>query len=160
MSFGELSQVLGNVGEFVGAIAVVATLFYLAVQVRQNTRIVRANIRQARSDSAVELHVAGATSQIAEIQAKELRGEPLDDVEERRLFLWYISVWRAQQTIFLQAKDDLLDEQTSSEQAIIVRTIMALESSRRWWADNKPGMDSRFTDWVDSQITAPQMNAR
>ncbi len=29
------SQILGNVGEFVGAIAVVVTLAYLAVQVRQ-----------------------------------------------------------------------------------------------------------------------------
>jgi hypothetical protein len=28
------AQLLGNYGEFVGAVAVVATLFYLAVQVR------------------------------------------------------------------------------------------------------------------------------
>ncbi len=31
-------QLLGNFGEFVGAIAVVATLAYLAVQIRQNTK--------------------------------------------------------------------------------------------------------------------------
>ena len=31
----EISQVLGNVGEFVGSIAVVATLLYLAIQVRE-----------------------------------------------------------------------------------------------------------------------------
>jgi len=34
MTFLELSTVLGNVGEFVGSIAVLATLVYLAVQVR------------------------------------------------------------------------------------------------------------------------------
>ena len=38
MTVIELSQVLGNFGEFFGAIAVVATLIYLAVQIRQNTR--------------------------------------------------------------------------------------------------------------------------
>ena len=32
------TQVLGNLGEFVGAIAVVVTLGYLAIQIRQNTR--------------------------------------------------------------------------------------------------------------------------
>jgi hypothetical protein len=48
MSTLEFSQLLGNYGEFVGAIAIVGTLVYLAVQVRQNTRMMRASIRQAR----------------------------------------------------------------------------------------------------------------
>ena len=34
---------LGNIGEFVAAIAVVISLIYLAVQIRQNTRSVRAS---------------------------------------------------------------------------------------------------------------------
>lgn len=38
MTFIELSEVLGNLGEFVGAIAVFVTLIYLAVQVRVTRR--------------------------------------------------------------------------------------------------------------------------
>jgi hypothetical protein len=38
MTFVELSEVLGNLGEFVGAIAVFITLIYLAVQVRVTRR--------------------------------------------------------------------------------------------------------------------------
>ncbi len=38
MTLMEISQVLGNVGEFVGSIAVVATLLYLAIQVREAGR--------------------------------------------------------------------------------------------------------------------------
>ena len=41
MSFVELSAVLGNIGEFIGAIAVLVTLIYLAVQIRQNTVALR-----------------------------------------------------------------------------------------------------------------------
>lgn len=37
------TQVLGNVGEFIGAIAVVATLFYLALQVREGKKATEAN---------------------------------------------------------------------------------------------------------------------
>ena len=37
MDFVDTTQVLGNLGEFFGAIAVFATLVYLAVQIRQNT---------------------------------------------------------------------------------------------------------------------------
>ena len=36
MNLMDMAQLLGNFGEFVGAIAVVATLFYLAFQVRQS----------------------------------------------------------------------------------------------------------------------------
>ncbi|MEE8475850.1 MAG: hypothetical protein V3T01_10890 [Myxococcota bacterium] len=49
MSALEFSQLLGNYGEFVGAIAIVVTLVYLAIQVRQSSRMMRASIRQARS---------------------------------------------------------------------------------------------------------------
>ncbi len=39
-------QELGAIGELIGGIAVVVTLIYLAVQVRQNTRMNAALIRQ------------------------------------------------------------------------------------------------------------------
>ena len=38
---------LGALGEFVGAIAVVVTLVYLAVQLRQNSKVLRASMIQA-----------------------------------------------------------------------------------------------------------------
>ena len=74
MSALEISQLLGNYGECVGAIAIVITLVYLAIQVRQNTRMMRASIRQARSDSSVHLYSLGATSVVAEINDGAVRG--------------------------------------------------------------------------------------
>ena len=43
MSALEFSQLLGNYGEFVGAIAIVITLIYLSFQLRQNTRSINSN---------------------------------------------------------------------------------------------------------------------
>ncbi len=152
MSTLEFSQLLGNYGEFIGAIAIVITLVYLAIQVRQNTRMMRASIRQARSDSAVHLYSLGATSVIAEIREKESRGEALTEVEEDRMFLWNICIWRQQQTTFFQAQDGLLDVQTGDEQSMIVRTLMQSPSTRRFWADPMRALDSRFVAWVDGAI--------
>lgn len=42
----EISSVLGNIGEFIGAIAVVVTLVYLASQVRLTREATEANTRQ------------------------------------------------------------------------------------------------------------------
>lgn len=149
MSALELSQLLGNYGEFVGAIAIVITLVYLAIQVRQNTRMMRASIRQARSDSSVHLYSLGATSVVAEIRDKESRGAALTELEEERMFLWNICIWRQQQTIFFQARDGLLDVQTGDEQSAIVRNLLQYPSARRFWADQKHTFDSRFVAWVD-----------
>ena len=41
MDLMDTAQLLGNFGEFVGAIAVVVTLVYLSVQIRQNTIVLK-----------------------------------------------------------------------------------------------------------------------
>ena len=46
MTMLELSQVLGNWGEFIGAIAVVVTLVYLARQVKHSMAATEANTRR------------------------------------------------------------------------------------------------------------------
>lgn len=53
-------ETLGNVGEFVGAVAVVASLIYLATQMRQNSQLVRSTTYQNASDWTL-----AALSQIA-----------------------------------------------------------------------------------------------
>ncbi len=53
MSTLEFSQLLGNYGEFIGAIAIVVTLIYLAMQLRQNTRAIQSSERAYRSNLEV-----------------------------------------------------------------------------------------------------------
>ncbi len=53
-------QALGNIGEFVGAIGVIASLLYLASQVRQAQRVARAeSIRELQANPGVHLMLAG-----------------------------------------------------------------------------------------------------
>ena len=45
-------EALGNLGDYVGGIAVILSLAYLALQIRQNTRMLRASpLASSRSDS-------------------------------------------------------------------------------------------------------------
>lgn len=101
---------LGAIGEFVGAIGVIATLIYLAVQIRQNTRAMNEGRRlalaqtyQMRSDALQEMLVAAASSEIGAILVR-LTGagypenvaalDQLSDEERGRFRQWQI----AQQT--------------------------------------------------------------
>ena len=57
MSFVELSAVLGSWGEFVGSIAVVATLAYLTVQVRYTKQELSRSVAQERASASIQLHL-------------------------------------------------------------------------------------------------------
>jgi hypothetical protein len=51
----QLFQLLGNLGEFFGAIAVVATLIYLAIQIRQNSAQLRISSYQTSTERYANL---------------------------------------------------------------------------------------------------------
>ena len=55
MNVMELGELLGNFGAFIGAIAVIATLIYVAVQVRQAKELAVDNARAARFQNDLSL---------------------------------------------------------------------------------------------------------
>jgi len=64
------AQLLGNYGEFIGAIAVVVTLFYLSVQVRLSRQATEAN--SALLEESRKLALANAYQARAEMLANQL----------------------------------------------------------------------------------------
>ena len=84
MDHQAFAQLLGNYGEFIGAIAVVVTLFYLAAQVRHSKEATEANTRsldenqrlavaqsyQARADADQDLLIRMAMSDLGSIVEK------------------------------------------------------------------------------------------
>jgi hypothetical protein len=71
MSLLEVTAVLGNLGEFIGAVAVVVTLFYLAVQVRHGKEATEANTRsleESRKIALVQTYQARAAESAASLR--------------------------------------------------------------------------------------------
>jgi len=71
-------EAIGAMGEIVGAAAVVATLGYLAVQIRHSTKVARSATRQ----SIVEMTMSTARDivsdgELAELLIRDMRGEEL-----------------------------------------------------------------------------------
>ena len=60
MDHQAFAQMLGSYGEFVGAIAVVATIFYLVVQVRQSKQATEANTRAIRGNASWDSEIVFA----------------------------------------------------------------------------------------------------
>jgi len=92
MDFMSIAQLLGNLGEFVGAIAVVVTLGFLVHQLRQNTRALDESSRLALINQADESYrdisrwrgMVTNDSELTEIWHRGTAGEELSDVDAER----------------------------------------------------------------------------
>lgn len=119
---------LGALGEFVGAIAVVATLAYLAVQIRQNThameesrRLALAQTYQMRADALQDMLVQASDSQhIGPLITKlTQRGYPEDvaalaelSADERGRFRqWQIAQQTHWDNMYYQYQQGFLEEE-------------------------------------------------
>ncbi|MFV1988710.1 MAG: hypothetical protein ACC682_15655 [Gemmatimonadota bacterium] len=109
-------QDLGSLGEFVGAIAVVLSLIYVSLQVKQNTRALRGAAVAAVSDrSADAMAMVAQDPDLADIIAKAVVAEPDLTAAERirfdMLMGCYFTHW---QGLYLQARFDTIDEELFS----------------------------------------------
>ena len=133
---------IGAVGEIIGAVAVVLSLIYLAAQIRQNTQQVEEQCRTQRQNSLL-----GARSSFTEWRSMVIQdamiasiwkrgSEDLDLLsEEERVQLDFLLVdffW-AHATIWIQMKEDLVDEPLWDMSRSNV-AIYAGPGVRAWWS--------------------------
>ena len=125
-------QDLGSIGEFVAAIATLTTLIYLASQIRQNTKVAKAQLskdlfltsRQALMD------IAG-NPELAKIAAKSLgRASP----EEAQNAEFLNSFFRLYELYFNLAGQNLLDESIGASYERVMRLFTTQKSFLDWWA--------------------------
>jgi len=79
MDLMSTAQLLGNLGEFLGSVAVVVTLLYLAVQVRNARADADANAFNATSSNSRDVQALFLTH--AELWTRANAGEPLNEHE-------------------------------------------------------------------------------
>jgi len=69
-----------------GAVGVIVTLLYLSIQIRQNSKMMKANSKQSISDAAQQLIYRMADE--AEVMEKMFVGQDLDPIERRKA--WFL----------------------------------------------------------------------
>ena len=159
---------LGALGEFVGAIAVVVTLAYLAAQIRHNTRVMKDNERlalaqtyQMRADALQNMLVQAADStHIGPILTKLTNaGYPeniaslreLTETERERFRQWQIAQQTHWDNMFYQYQQGFLDEEYYHDSfRVRVRRLAPI-----WEALNVTGSRNSYCEEID-RIMAEQ----
>jgi hypothetical protein len=138
-------QELGAIGEFIGGIVVLATLLYLALQIKQ-TKIAmshssRIGIVEAHSRWRAALY---DNLTLAELLDRDNKGEPLSDAEQIQIEMLHLE-------LFLSTVLDVFtitEGAPHSEHEYLVNILKANPSVRRQWEKQKPMMMSLMPDCV------------
>ena len=131
--------------------AVLATLVYLALQTRQNTAAIGAQLDAALIRSIQTHFLTFATSTELEEALNEDRVEPMAMNELRRGQFWTSQLVTYQWQL-AQARRGLLPTFNEPAVAAAVRNHFAnFRSFEGWWERGKPAFLPQFAEWVEEQ---------
>jgi len=147
---------VGALGDLVGGVAVVASLIYLALQVRhsarqtrENTRALRIASRSAVQDAFARWRALASDARLAELYLRGCQDYSALSRDERFQFgLVAQELFYAYETFFMQA--------VGTTSASIVTEQLALAARpaglREWWRRNRQLFDQAFAHEVDEAV--------
>jgi hypothetical protein len=156
-SMNDPLEALGSVGDFVGGLGVLITLIYLALQIKQNTRSVRAAAaQQVLSGAAGFLEHVTADPVLTDLFFRGAR-EPGDlaPPDRARLGLLMLALFRRFEAVFQQGERGILaQEDWAGLQASLLVTAQ-LPYTRQWWPNVASLFSPSFRNFVESLQRQP-----
>ena len=161
MTLIEGAQLLGNFGEFIGAITVVATLFYLAVQVRHGNEQTALNTRAQNLAAYQQLCERISEFNLITIQNPELRavrkqveaGEELSSDEASILSAFLFLVYRNGDLAYLQYEQGIIDESRLRSGLGLLSIYLHFPFVQAHWKRAQEGFVDSYRDYIDQLIT-------
>lgn len=146
-------QAIGAIGEVGGAVGVVATLVYLAVQIRQNSAVTRAQTRaqiSLYSDRIIEGYLSNQP--LAEIAQKVRDGEALTATETFVRSMLIRRIFRNAEHSYYQYRVGTYDTaEFQGERVTFARTLTSPEYTA-WWDQNKWEFSAVFQREVEALL--------
>ena len=155
---------LGALGEFVGSFFVLITLVYLSIQVRQNNKMTRTNMRMAVSAAQVDAMKIYVDPKVAEIVAPlsvAESGFPEPGTPESSVVYGYVNInIVALQNGYHQAIEGVLDDVDTALRRM--RTWATIPLHRHMWREWQLGnwCTKDFSQAMDAVVDEGEAEAR
>jgi hypothetical protein len=149
---------IGAIAEALGALAVLASLIYLAAQIRQNTQMMKSAIRQQLTTSTQ--NVVFKMMDNAETLAKLQESETLTPGEQVRMRLLVRAGFRGFEDFAYQHHHGLLDASEWSARLVAMRTSMAMPGAREQWLATRNEYSENLQRILDPLASADPPEAR
>ncbi len=147
-------QDLGSIGEVIAAVATLATLIYLAAQVRQNTRALRSSTFQdIATQMAMNVEPLATTPDLSEIMLKGLEGtDNLSPPERFRFQSVMIMTFRRMEAVFIHSQLGSLDANLLEGFERSMLSILLTQGAATWWETAKVTFNPDFVAHVETWL--------
>ena len=152
---------LANIAQVIGALAVVISLVYLAIQVRRGATADRSNAGNA-ANLALQgwYQEVGTNAQSSGLFIRALTSqESLPRDEEYQFLLMMHALLLAFQNSYFLAKEGALDSELREAMTVAIRAAKDLPGMSRYWRQRRNYFLSGFAEYVDKILAAPTINA-
>ena len=145
---------LGSVGELVGAIATVATLAYLAIQIRSTTRAVRTASAQSVHESfATWYRMLAADSELSDLTTKGLRDySSLTESEKGRFISVSMAILLCSQDAFIKWSEGSRAQVLWSGWEFVIMNLLLAPGGKGFWKERGYLFGAAFREHVESDI--------
>ncbi|MFT5520826.1 MAG: hypothetical protein ACI9IA_001423 [Enterobacterales bacterium] len=145
-------QSLANLSEIISGIAVVITLIYLALQIRQSTRAVQTE-NYARTLDRIST-MQSSMSQNSDFALLQSRG--MADISklttlEKTQFNWsMLEAFGAYEFMFHASETKDIPDEVWQRWSLVIALMMTLPGVQTWWEINPSPFTMSFTAYVES----------
>jgi len=140
---------LAQLGEFFGGVAVLVTLIYLVVQIKQNTNeLKRASARQTSMQNSLALRAHVDHAELVATGCDELNNL---SIGERYRFdvLWAMWFQGVEQT-FEDERTGLQSTEVMRPYKSVIRGIFATSNGLQWWNERKNWFNASFQKEIEA----------
>jgi len=145
---------IGAVGEVVGALAVVVTLLFLSLQLRQNTRTVRNAYRSQMAETVSNSIAVMQNPDFARILVVAMNDSDALSPEERVVFGSFIlrisRIW--EDAYFQWLEGDYESGAWRANRAYMLDTL-SNPGARKFFETRKSWLDARFVEYVEAELS-------
>jgi len=153
---------LANIGQVAGALAVIASLIFVGLQVRQNTKATRATALQMNADYWLSYFTMLADREFSDIYSKGALGRAeLDGGQFGQFFFLCRATFMGCENQHHQYLSGLLDDDAyRGYEATIREQIAAFPGVRAMWQLVKHTYGTEFVKFLDMQIASTDEHGR
>jgi|SRR6516162_1112902 hypothetical protein len=145
---------LANIGQVIGAIAVVISLIYVALQIRQNTNAVRsATAQTVHEHFAKWYHLVAADDELSQIVASGLRDYgSLSEQQRVRFIAAFMAFLSYSQNAFLKWREGLLASPLWLGWELVIMNLVCAPGGKALWNDRAYMFGDEFRQYIESDL--------
>ena len=141
-------------GEFLGGIAVVVSLIYLASQIRQNSKLLRTSGAAAMGDADIAINnvLLGDTELMRVVTQGMTDPASLSSPEFDRFGIAMDTMMRAFHRSFVFARSSGIDDSLWQTEVRSYSYVIRSAGGQQWWSYNRGMFSDAFSDFLDGLI--------